>query len=156
LRRQGSELKWKVIYLDVAVDQTILDRKRVVGRRMHDNLSAATPRSLVCNRRNAFVHILYIGFIPYDCQRWRRTSVSTSFRSIFVRASYTQYDYMIPKKKRERFRRMISEGTRHFASRREIARVACMDSVPVSSIAISGARNVLGENLDFPEWGAQG
>ena len=33
---------------------------------------------------------------------------------------------------------MISKGTRHFASRREIAGVLCMDSVPVSSIAISG------------------
>ena len=50
---------------------------------------------------------------------------------------------------------MIFKGARHFASRREIARVPCMDSVPVSSIAISGLETFLGENLGFPEWGAQ-
>ena len=87
MRRQGSELKWKVIYLDMAVDQTILDRKRVVGRRMHDNLSAATPRSLVCNRRNAFVHTVYCTLGSFHATvNGRGVLVSVPRVSVIIRA----------------------------------------------------------------------
>ena len=107
MRRQGSELKWKVIYLDMAVDQTILDRKRVVGRRMHDNLSAATPRSFAIEGMRSCIYCTLGSFQAtvngegVQCQLVSLPRVSVNIRAC-VLYQVIRYDCMIPPKKKRR------------------------------------------------------
>ena len=96
--------------------------------------------------KNAFVHIMFVGFIPCDCQRWCTLVVHAS---VNVRACVLYqvigYGCMIQNKKRDfevLYRK--AHGTCVLGENRV---VPCMHSVPVSSIAISGVHTISEKTL---------